>query len=57
MVAKELGKFKLDLVGVQEGRCEKGGTEGAEDYTVFCAEQNEDHQLGTTFSYIREYQQ
>jgi hypothetical protein len=33
-VAKELGKYKLDLVGVQV-RWEKGGTERAEDYTFF----------------------
>jgi hypothetical protein len=32
-VARELGKYKLDLVGVQEVRCEKGGNERAEDYT------------------------
>jgi hypothetical protein len=31
-VARELGKYKLDLVGVQEVRWEKGGTERAEDY-------------------------
>jgi hypothetical protein len=30
-VARELGKCKLDLVGVQEVRWEKGGTERAED--------------------------
>jgi exonuclease III len=34
-VARELGKCKLDLVGVQEVRWEKGGTERAEDYTFF----------------------
>jgi mRNA deadenylase 3'-5' endonuclease subunit Ccr4 len=31
MVARELGKYKLDLVGVQEVRWDKGGTEWAED--------------------------
>jgi exonuclease III len=30
-VARELGKYKLDLVGVQEVRWEKNGTERAED--------------------------
>jgi hypothetical protein len=30
-VARELGKCKLDLVGAQEVRWEKGGTERAED--------------------------
>jgi hypothetical protein len=34
-VARELGKYKLDLVGVQEVRWDKGGTERAEDYTFF----------------------
>jgi hypothetical protein len=31
-VARKLGKYELDLVGVQV-RWEKGGTERAEDYT------------------------
>jgi hypothetical protein len=31
-VARELGKYKLDLVGAQEVRWEKGGTERGEDY-------------------------
>jgi exonuclease III len=34
-VAKELGRYKLDLVGVQEVRLEKGGTKRAEDYRFF----------------------
>jgi hypothetical protein len=33
-VARELGKYKLDLVGVQEVRWDKGGTEQAEDSSV-----------------------
>jgi hypothetical protein len=48
-VARELGKCKLDLVGVQEITWEKGGTERAEDCTLFCEEGNGDHQLGTGF--------
>jgi exonuclease III len=53
-VARELGKYKLDLVGVQDVRWEKGGTERAEDYTFFYGEGNGDQQLGTGFSHIRE---
>jgi hypothetical protein len=45
--AWELGKYKLGLVGVQEVRWEKGGTERAEDYTFFCGEGNGDYQLET----------
>jgi hypothetical protein len=58
MVARELGKYMLDLVGLQEVRWDKGGTERAEDYIFFYGAGNEDHQLGTGFLYIREsYQQ
>jgi exonuclease III len=49
-VARELGMCKLlDLVGVQEVRWEKGGTERAEDYTFFYGQGYGDHQLGTGF--------
>jgi hypothetical protein len=33
--ARELGKYKLDLVGVLEVRWEKWATEHAKDYTCF----------------------
>jgi exonuclease III len=48
-VARELGKYRLDLVGVQEVRWEKGGTERAEDYTFFYGQMNGNHKLGTGF--------
>jgi hypothetical protein len=47
--ARELGNYKLDLVGVQEVRWQKGGTERAEDYTFFYGQGSGDHQLGTGF--------
>jgi exonuclease III len=40
---KKLRKYKLDLVGVQEVRWEKGGTERAEDHTFFYGEGNKAH--------------
>jgi hypothetical protein len=48
-VARELGQYKLDLMGVQEVRWEKGVTEWAEDYTFYCGGGDEDYQLGTGF--------
>jgi exonuclease III len=48
-VVRELGKCKLDLMGIQEVRWDKGGTEEAEDYTFFYGWGNGDHQLGTRF--------
>jgi hypothetical protein len=51
-VAREFGKYKLDLVGVQEVRWDKGGTEWAEDYTFFYEAGDEDHQLGTGLFFV-----
>jgi hypothetical protein len=53
-VSRELAKYKLDLVGVQEVRWDKGGTEPADDYTCFYGNGNADHHLGTRFSHTRE---
>jgi hypothetical protein len=39
-VAEEISKYKLDLVGVQEVRWGKGGTETTGDYTFFCGKGN-----------------
>jgi hypothetical protein len=37
-VSRELARYKLDLVGVQEGRWEGGGTEPAGIYAFFYRE-------------------
>jgi hypothetical protein len=56
--AKETSKYKLDLVGVQEVRWDRGGTEPAGECTFFNGKGSQNHELGTGFSYIREsYQQ
>jgi exonuclease III len=48
-VSGELAKYKLDLVGVQEVRWDKAGTERAGDYIFFYGNGNADHHLGTGF--------
>jgi hypothetical protein len=61
-VAKGTSKYKLDLVGVDEVRWDRGGTEPAGEYTFFYGKGTDFHELGTGFRYrflyIREsYQQ
>jgi hypothetical protein len=54
-VARELVRYKLGLVGVQEVRWDKRGTARSVDYTLFYGTVNESHQLGTGFFlYTRE---
>jgi exonuclease III len=48
-VASEISKYKFDLVGAQEVRWERGGTERAGDYIFFYGNENENHKLRTGF--------
>ena len=47
--ARELPRYKLYLVGVQEVRWENEGTVKAGDYNFFYGKGNENHQLGIGF--------
>jgi hypothetical protein len=47
-VAKEISKYKLDLVGVQV-RWDRGSTEPAGEYTFFYGKGNENREIGTDF--------
>jgi hypothetical protein len=47
---KELSKYKLDLVEVQEVRREGGGTKVAREYIFFYEMRNENHELDRFFS-------
>jgi hypothetical protein len=57
-VSRELPRYKLDLVGVQEVRWKCDDTEPAGEYIFFYGKGNDKHELGTDFFLVREsYQQ
>ena len=53
-VARELARYTLDLVGVQEVRWDKGGTVRAEDYILFlCKRKRKSSVANRTFVHHR----
>ena len=47
--ARELARYELDLMGVQEVRWDTRGKARVGDYNFFYGKENENHQLGTGF--------
>ena len=54
LVARELAKYRLDLVGVQEVTLDGNGISQIGDYMLYYGKGNNNHQLGTGFLYIIE---
>jgi hypothetical protein len=56
-VSSELARYKLDLVGVQEVRWNKGSTEPAGEYTFLYGKGNENHEVQVSLCIRESYQQ
>ncbi len=52
--ARELARYKLDLVGVQEVRLANGGAVRTGDYNFFYGKGNKNHQWEQDFLYTTE---
>jgi hypothetical protein len=48
-VSRELARYRLDVVCVQNVKWDKGGTVQAQDYTFFHGKEYETYQLETGF--------
>jgi hypothetical protein len=51
-VSRELARYKLDLVAVQEIGWEGSGIEPAREYTFFYGKGNDNHELGSVFFFF-----
>ena len=48
-MAQELAKYRMEFLGLQEGRLNGNGMSLIGDYCLFFGEGNTNHQLGTGF--------
>jgi hypothetical protein len=48
-VANEISKWRLDIMGEQEVRWDRGDTKPASEYTFYYGKSNDNHELGTGY--------